>query len=73
MLLFQTPQPRGLLGTHQIRLRLLRERHEVILMPSPNRLAALALPQHLSRILPHRLQQPIARAFGLELDQRFFD
>ena len=61
MLLFQTPQPLGLLRTHQFRFRLLCQRQEGVPMPLPNRLAAAALRQPLSGILTHRLQQPVAR------------
>ena len=49
MLLLQTLQPLGLLRTPHLRLRLLRQRQEVVPMPFPNRLAAPALQQFLPR------------------------
>ena len=60
MLLFQTLQPFCLLRTQQFRFRLLHQRQEGVPVPFPNRLAAFALEQPLSGILPHRLQQPVA-------------
>ena len=69
VLLFETSQPVGLLRTEQLLVRLLRQRNEVVPMALPNRFGASALHEAFPRILPHGLEQSVAKASVALLDR----
>jgi len=69
VLLFETSQRVGLPRTEQFLVRLFCECKEVVTMALPNRFDASAFHEAFPGILPHRLEQFVAKASVALLDR----